>query len=104
LEPDTSSYVAFGKLNWAGATGTNEFLFASFLKNAGLLMSKVPYRNPVEAINDLATGRIQVNATAFAIARPQLQAGKVKLLAVTSTARAAIVPEVKLPLVDTGRG
>ena len=50
-------------------------------------MSKVPYRNQVEAMNDLATGRIQVNATAYAIARPQLQAGKVKLLAVTNGER-----------------
>jgi tripartite-type tricarboxylate transporter receptor subunit TctC len=83
-----------GKLNWSGATGTNEFLFAAFLKDADLSMSKVPYRNPVEAINDLATGRIQVNVTAFAIARPQLQAGKVKLLAVTNTVRAPIMPEV----------
>jgi len=57
-------------------------------------MSKVPYRNLVEAANDLAIGRIQVNLTAFAIARPQLQAGKVKLLAVTNTARAAVIPNV----------
>jgi tripartite-type tricarboxylate transporter receptor subunit TctC len=83
-----------GKLNWSGATGGNELLFEAFLKNADLSMSKVPYRNPVEAINDLATGRIQVNVTAFAIARPQLQAGNVKLLALTNTARAPIVPEV----------
>src|SRR5262249_45795160 len=45
-----------GKLNWAGTTGSNEFLFAAFLKNSGLRMSKVPYRNLVEAANDLATG------------------------------------------------
>jgi len=83
-----------GKLNWAGTTGSNEFVFAAFLKNAGLSMSKVPYRNLVEAANDLAIGRIQVNLTAFAIARPQLQAGKVKLLAVTNTARAAVIPDV----------
>jgi tripartite-type tricarboxylate transporter receptor subunit TctC len=83
-----------GKLNWAGTTGSNEFLFAAFLKNAGLDMSKVPYRNLVEAANDLAIGRIQVNVTAFAIARPQFQAGKVKLLAVTNTARAAAIPDV----------
>ena len=57
-------------------------------------MSKVPYRNLVDAANDLATGRIQVNVTAFAIARPQLQAGKIKPLAVTNTARAAIVADV----------
>src|SRR6266481_486204 len=79
-----------GALNWAGTTGSNEFLFA----NAGLSMSKVPYRNLVEAANDLAIGRIQVNVTAFAIVRPQLEAGKVKLLAVTNTARAAVMPDV----------
>src|SRR5215831_16727366 len=83
-----------GNLNWAGTTGSNEFLFAAFLKNAGLLMSKVPYRNLVEAANDLAIGRIQINVTAFAIVRPQLQAGKVKLLAVTNSTRAAVVPDV----------
>jgi len=69
-------------------------MFAAFLKNAGLSMSKVPYRNLVEAANDLAIGRIQINMTAFAIVRPQLQAGKVKLLAVTNTRRAAVVPDV----------
>jgi tripartite-type tricarboxylate transporter receptor subunit TctC len=83
-----------GKLNWAGTTGSNEFLFAAFLKNGGLSMSKVPYRNLVEAANDLATGRIQVNVTAFAIARPQFDAGKIKLLAVTNTSRAAVIPDV----------
>ena len=59
-------------------------------------MSKVPYRNLVEAANDLAIGRIELNVTAFAIVRPQLQAGKVKLLAVTNTARAAVVPDVPM--------
>src|SRR6195256_3081877 len=83
-----------GKLNWAGTTASNEFLFAAFLKNAGLSMSKVPYRNLVEAANDLAIGRIELNVTAFAIVRPQLQAGKVKLLAVTNTTRAAVIPDV----------
>src|SRR5262249_57501688 len=78
----------------AGRDGRNELLVGGFLKNAGLLMSKVPYRNLVEAANDLAIVRIQVNVTAFAIVRPQLQAGKVKLLAVTNTTRAAVVPDV----------
>src|SRR5262249_57591160 len=81
-----------GKLNWAGTTGSNEFLFAAFLKNAGLDMSKVPYRNLVEAANDLATGRIQVNVTAFAIVRPQLQAGRAKLLGVPNHTPPAPLP------------
>jgi len=87
-----------GKLNWVGTTGALDFTFAGFLKSAGLVMTKVPYRNPVEAANDLAEGRVQVYETAFAIVRPQLQAGKIRLLAVTNSERAptaADVPTVK---------
>jgi tripartite-type tricarboxylate transporter receptor subunit TctC len=69
-------------------------MFAAFLKNAGLSMSKVPYRNLVEAANDLATGRIDINVTAYAIARPQMEAGKVKLLAVTNSTRSTVLPDV----------
>jgi tripartite-type tricarboxylate transporter receptor subunit TctC len=83
-----------GKLNWAGVTGALDFLFAGFLKSAGLTMTKVPYRNPVEAANDLAEGRVQVYQSALAIVRPQLQAGKVKLLAVTNSVRAPGAPAV----------
>ena len=83
-----------GKLNWAGVTGALDFLFAGFLKSAGLDMTKVPYRNPVEAANDLGEGRVQVYVSAMTIVRPQLQAGKVKLLAMTNTVRAPTAPDV----------
>jgi tripartite-type tricarboxylate transporter receptor subunit TctC len=83
-----------GKLNWAGVTGALDFLFAGFLNSAGLTMTKVPYRNPVEAANDLAEGRVQVYEAALAIVRPQLQAGKIKLLAVTNSERAPTAPEI----------
>ncbi|MBV8110553.1 MAG: tripartite tricarboxylate transporter substrate binding protein [Hyphomicrobiales bacterium] len=83
-----------GKLNWAGTTGAIDFLVAGFLRSAGLSLSKVPYRNQVEAANDLAAGRIQLNETAYAIVRPQLQAGKLKLLAVTNSVRAPVLPDL----------
>jgi tripartite-type tricarboxylate transporter receptor subunit TctC len=83
-----------GKLNWAGTTGALDFLYAGFLKSAGLDMTKVPYRNPVEAANDLGEGRVQLYAAALAIVRPQLQAGKIKLIAVTNSVRAPTVPDV----------
>ena len=57
-------------------------------------MTKVPYRNPVEAANDLAEGRVQMYMAALAIVRPQLQTGKIKLLAVTNSVRAPAVPDV----------
>ena len=83
-----------GKLNWAGVTGALDFLFAGFLKSAGLDMTKVPYRNPVEAANDLGEGRVQAYLSALVIVRPQLQAGKIKLLAVTNSVRAPTAPNV----------
>lgn len=83
-----------GKLNWAGITGALDFMFESYLKSAGLKMSKVPYRNPVEAANDLAEGRIQVYRSAYAIIRPRLQSGKVHVLAFSNSVRAQAAPDI----------
>jgi tripartite-type tricarboxylate transporter receptor subunit TctC len=83
-----------GQLNWAGLTGALDIMFEGWLKSIGVNIKKVPYRNPVEAVNDLAAGRVQVYESAYAIARPQIQAGKIKVLAVTNTARASAIPDV----------
>jgi tripartite-type tricarboxylate transporter receptor subunit TctC len=83
-----------GQLNWAGLTGALDIMFEGWLKSIGVDIKKVPYRNPVEAVNDLAAGRVQVYESAYAIARPQIQAGKIKVLAVTNTARASAIPDV----------
>jgi len=77
-----------GKLNWAGVTGALDFIFAGWLKREGLDIAKIAYKNPVDAANDLAEGRVQVYESALAIIRPRLQTGKVKLLCVTNTVRA----------------
>jgi len=86
--------AAPGKLNWAGTTGAIDFLFAGFLKKNNLDMARVPYRNPQDAANDVATGRIQVTEASLATLRPQLQAGKIKMLASTNSVRPPTHPEV----------
>jgi tripartite-type tricarboxylate transporter receptor subunit TctC len=83
-----------GKLNWAGVTGALDFMFAGWLKQEGLNISKVAYKNPLDAANDLAEGRVQVYEASLAIVRPQLQTGKIKLLAVTNTVRAPSEPDL----------
>jgi tripartite-type tricarboxylate transporter receptor subunit TctC len=83
-----------GKLNWAGTTGAIDFLFAGFLKKNNLDMARVPYRNPQDAANDVATGRIQVTEASLATLRPQLQAGTIKVLASTNSVRPPTNPEV----------
>jgi tripartite-type tricarboxylate transporter receptor subunit TctC len=83
-----------GQLNWAGLTGALDLILEGWFKSVGLDIKKVPYRNPVEAANDLAAGRVQVYEAAYAIVRPQVQAGKIKTLAITNTERASAIPDV----------
>jgi tripartite-type tricarboxylate transporter receptor subunit TctC len=83
-----------GKLNWAGTTGAIDFLFAGFLKKNNLDMARVPYRDPQVAATDVATGRIQVTEASLATLRPQLQAGRIKMLASTNSIRPPTHPEV----------
>ena len=83
-----------GQLNWTTATGFTDFVFAGYLHTVGLKMAKVPYKNPVAAVTDLAAGTIQVYMPAYAIVRPQVRAGNVKVLAVTNHERAPALPDV----------
>jgi tripartite-type tricarboxylate transporter receptor subunit TctC len=83
-----------GQLNWATITGFFDFVFDGFQKKAGLQIAKVPYRNTVQAATDLAEGRIQLMMSAYAILRPHVQSGKLKLLAITAAERASMLPDV----------
>jgi len=74
-----------GKLNWAGLTGALDFLLAGWLQQENLAITKVAYKNPVDAANDVAEGRVQLYESAYAIVRPQVENGKIKVLAVTNT-------------------
>ena len=83
-----------GKLNWATVTGVTDIIVAGYLKSAGLDMAKVPYRDAVSALNDLVEGRIQFYSAAFAIMRPQAQAGRIRLLAVQNRSRAPALADL----------
>ena len=83
-----------GKLNWATITGFFDFVFDGFQKKAGLQIAKVPYRNTVQAATDLAEGRIQLMMSAYAILRPHVQSGKLRLLAVTAAERASMLKDI----------
>jgi len=47
----------------------------------------VPYKNPTAAVTDLVENRLQLYSSAYAIVRPQLQGGRIKLLAVQNRSR-----------------
>ena len=83
-----------GKLNWAGVTGLNDLLFEGFLAGRHLDMTKVPYKNPVDAAKDIGQNRVQVYLPALAIVRPEVDSGTAKLIAVTNTTRAPTEPNL----------
>lgn len=82
------------KLNVAAATGNSDFLIYGFFKQMGLQIVKVPYRDIMQAPNDLAENRIQVMSTSLAVAQPLMQAGRIKVLLVTSKQRALGAPSI----------
>ncbi len=83
-----------GKHNAAAAPGNSDFLMSGFLKSMGMDMAKVPYRDIMQGPGDLSEGRIQLLVSSLAIVQPLAQAGRIKILAVTSRARAPSAPGV----------
>jgi len=83
-----------GKLNAAAATGNSDFLIFGFIKSMGLQIAKVPYRDIMQAPNDLAEDRIQILSSSLAAAQPMMRAGRIKVLLVTSKQRALGAPEL----------
>jgi tripartite-type tricarboxylate transporter receptor subunit TctC len=85
-----------GSLNWTTAVTMTDIILEGFLKTQGIEAAHVRYKQPPEAVNDLISERLHFYSSAYAIVRPQVQAGKVKLLAVQARNR---VPGLDLPTV-----
>jgi tripartite-type tricarboxylate transporter receptor subunit TctC len=82
-----------GKLNWTTVTGATDLILAGYLKTANLDMAKIPYRDTVHALNDVAEGRLHIYWAALAIVRGAMQAGRVKVIAITASERAKVLPD-----------
>ena len=85
-----------GQVNYgSGGNGTASHLATEMLK----LMTKtdmvhVPYKGLGPALTDLMGGRLHVIISTLASALPQIKAGKMRPLAVTTAQRSAFFPEV----------
>ncbi len=85
-----------GKLNFGSAgMGNSAHLSAELFKRAtGIEMVHVPYKGNALAMQDLIAGNIQVLFDPVQTSIPQIQAGKVRPLAVTSRTRFAELPNL----------
>jgi tripartite-type tricarboxylate transporter receptor subunit TctC len=85
-----------GTLNFASpGSGTSGHMSAELFKSlAGIDIVHVPYKGPGPALQDLLAGQVNMLFDTVASSMPQVRAGKLKGLAVTTTTRSAIAPEV----------
>ncbi len=68
----------------------------------GITMNPIPYKSGPAAMTDLIGGQVNMFAADFGVTVSQHKAGKIRGLAVTSTKRSPVVPE--LPTVNEALG
>jgi tripartite-type tricarboxylate transporter receptor subunit TctC len=91
-----------GQISFAYASTSQQVSSEVLSSMAGIKMNPVPYKSGPAAMTDLIGGQVNLFTADFAVMVPQVKAGKVRGLAVTSTKRSAVVPE--LPTVNEALG
>lgn len=92
-----------GQLNFAsaGIGSATHFAMEVFNTRAGVKMVHVPYKGVPEATTDTMTGRVQLFVSPLINAIPQVKAGRVTALGVTTTFRSDLLPDVP-PIAEAG--
>jgi tripartite-type tricarboxylate transporter receptor subunit TctC len=80
--------------SYAVAPGFSEFVFDAFVKENGLAIAKVPYRDITKSPLDLGENRIQLSMQSYAAMRTYAQTGKIKFIAVNDRVRSPIAPDI----------
>jgi tripartite-type tricarboxylate transporter receptor subunit TctC len=94
-----ADFIAKGKRETitfsSGSNGSPGHVAASILQDtAGVKVSHIPYKGNTPAVMAVVSGEVQAGILATTGLLPQVQAGKVKALAVTSRKRSPLMPEV----------
>ena len=85
-----------GQLNYASAgIGTYPHMTMElFNHSAGLKMTHVPYKGTAPAMIDLVAGQITIMAATILTGMPQIRAGRIRPLGITSLKRSAAAPDI----------
>ena len=89
-----------GELSYAssGNGSTGHFAAELFNQKAGLKMLHVPYKGNAQAIVDIIAGQVMMMYDQVSTSHPLVKAGKLRALAVTSSTRSSLFPD--LPTID----
>jgi tripartite-type tricarboxylate transporter receptor subunit TctC len=77
-----------------GQGGVTHLLNERFEALAGVRIADIHYRGSAPAITDLLSGQVQMYFDTVVTAMPQLRAGKLRALAVSTEERSALLPDV----------
>jgi tripartite-type tricarboxylate transporter receptor subunit TctC len=91
-----------GQVSFAYASTSQQVSSEMLSSMAGIKMNAIPYKSGPNAMTDLIGGQVNMFTADFAVTVPQHKAGKIRGLAVTSSKRVAVVPE--LPTVNEALG
>jgi tripartite-type tricarboxylate transporter receptor subunit TctC len=85
-----------GEMNFgSGGSGTSNHLAGELFNIvAGVKLVHVPYKGVNLAMNDVLSGRVQLVFIGIPAAAPHIKAGKLRALALASTQRSAVLPDV----------
>ena len=85
-----------GTLNYgsSGAGSSNHLAMALFESVSGTRMTQVPYKGSTPLLTDLAGGQVDLAVDLLPHALPFIQSGKVRPLAIASTKRSPLMPEL----------
>jgi tripartite-type tricarboxylate transporter receptor subunit TctC len=78
----------------AGVGTGQQLVAAAFMKAAGVKLLEVPYKGSPPAFTDLLAGRIDLFFDSIAAALPYVQSGQARGIAVLSSKRSALAPDV----------
>jgi len=85
-----------GKLNYASfGNGSSAHMSAELFKSlTNTFITHIPFKGSAPAMTELLAGRVDILFDTFASASPQIQAGKLRALAVTSATRVPMAPTI----------
>lgn len=98
---DVAELVAYSKAHkgelsfaHAGIGGSSHLAGEMFNSMAGTDLVQIPYRGASPALNDLIGGQVRLGVLDVLVAAPQVKAGKIRALGVTTRQRTAVMPDV----------
>ncbi|HSF21570.1 MAG TPA: tripartite tricarboxylate transporter substrate binding protein [Burkholderiales bacterium] len=85
-----------GGLNYgsSGTGGNNHFSGALFASAAGIKMTHIPYKSIAPAVTAIASGEIEILVASAAALSPQMKAGRLRILGVTSLEPSPLFPDL----------